>query len=335
MRGGGISRRALAGGLVLSPVGYAAAQTPLIAPSSLFISHPDVTMALSHLQARRWSDLGTLVGGLRPDSACVLLDDLADIAAVDADISGLSEAPLGHMIAGAMYVNWAWSYRGTGFGSTVVGDRAQAFEDRLVLARENLERAIDADLNDGVAYNFLIRTMKGQSDIPALDSLWRSFESIEVQRKPIRAFAGLADVLSAKWFGSEELMLGFARTQQRALEPASHALICQVANESLVSHLRREGAQAGVDFAAQQSVLGEVGAASEAYQAIPASEDFYHANFANNQFSFFFGFIGLSDYARPYLQSMGRALSGPWTLFDEQAFDMLEVARRAAGLGST
>lgn len=265
----------------------------------------------------------------------MLLDDLGDIAPLDADIAGLIEQPGGHAIAGALYVNWAWAYRGTGAGTTVVGDRAQAFADRLVLARESLERAIDADEHDGVAYAHLFRTMKGQSDTPSMSSAWESFDQIERQRKPIRAYSSFADALAAKWFGSEELMLGFARTHQRALEPVSHALICQVANESLLAHLRRGGVQAAVTFGANQGVLGEVGAANDAYLAMSTPDDFQQANFANSHFSFYFGFLGLNDHARPYLQAMGNNLSAPWTIFDEEAFNMLERARTAAGLSAT
>jgi hypothetical protein len=331
------SRRAVFGGLSLLPLtsGRAIAQTPATPPSSLFVHHPEATVALSHLQGRRWSDLAEIVGGLPPDSASVLLDDLLDLATVDSDLTGLTETPLGHTLAGAIYVNWAWSYRGTGVGSTVVGDRAQAFVDRLELARVSLERAIDADANDGVAYNFLIRTLKGQSNVPGLNSVWTSFESVERRRKPIRAFSALADAVSAKWFGSEQIMLGFARAQQLALEPASYALIAQVANESVMGYLRRGGSEAAMSFAAQDAVLGEVGTASEAYRALPPPEDFYQANFANAHFSFFFSLLGLNDHARPYLQAMGEMPAGPWTLFQEGAFALLENARTAAGLGST
>lgn len=332
-----LGRRAVVGGLtLLAPLAAPAnAQAPAARVDPRFINHPYASVALNHFQARRWAELSALVRGLRPDSACVLLDDLGDLASVDADVAGLTESPSGHAIAGSLYVNWAWVYRGMGAGTTVTGDRLRDFVDRLALARESLERAIDVDANDGVAYNFLIRTMKGQSAVQGLQSIWEAFEGIEHTRKPIRAYSSMADVLSAKWFGSEEAMLGFARLNQRALEPASHALICQVANETLIARLRRQGLEGAANFAGQQGVLGEVGAANDAYLALSAPEDFQQANYANGQFSFFFSFLGLNDYARPYLQSMGAALSGPWTLFDAQAFDMLEHARAAAGLGST
>jgi hypothetical protein len=334
--GGRISRRAAAAGLALLPLpAPAAAQTVATPPSSLFVTHPEATAALSHLQARRWEALSALVRRLPPDSAAVLLDDVCDLAAADDDITGLADVQLGHTIAGALYVNWAWAYRGTGVGSTVVGDRVQAFADRLVLARESLERAIATDAQDGLAYNHLFRTLKGQSDVAGLQAAWEAFVRIGRDHKPIRAFAGMADALSGKWFGSEEIMLSFARANQTALEPVSHALICQVANESLLSHLRRGSVQAGVEFGAQQGVLGEVGAANDAYLALSAPDDFYQTNFANGQFSFFFSFLGLNDHARPYLQSMGEVLSGPWTLFEQEAFGMLQRARTAAGLSST
>jgi hypothetical protein len=262
----------------------------------------------------------------------VLLDALGDQSEVDVDLAGLASVPAAFTARGALLVSWGWRYRGSGASSTVTDDMAAAFAERLRRARGDLQTAVAEDPNDGVAYSFLIRTLKGLSAVDALAPTWEAF--LNAERKPIRAFAGCADSLAAKWFGSDELMLGFARTYQRALEPTSHALIPQVSNEMMLSILRSRGVEAAVAFAGQQAVLGEVGAASEAFSSVPAPDDFYQANFAYAQFSFYFSFLGLSDLARPYLQSMGDALAGPWALFDEEAFAMAARARQAAGLSA-
>jgi hypothetical protein len=327
-----ISRRLFAGSAVacFAPSAWAIVPPP---DNPRFNQHPELQTALGHVRSAAWTELAALVARLPPDSACVLLDDLGDQSEVDLDLSALDRSPMALTTRGALLVGWAWRYRGAGWSSSVSEEMGRAFSERLLRARADLEAAITADSNDGIAYTFLFRALKGLSAVDQLTPAWEAFQN--AVRKPVRAFSGFADALSAKWFGSDEVMLGFARTHQRALEPASHALICQVANELLMAHLRRGGVEAGGNFAGQQGVLGEVGAANDAYIALPAPDDFYQANFANGQFSFYFSFLGLSDYARPHLQSMGRLVSGPWTLFGDSAFDMLERARTAAGLATT
>jgi len=295
--------------------------------------HPDLPSALAHMRAQRWSDLTALVSQLPPDSAVVLLDDLGDQSDIDVDLAGLNGSSAGLTIQGTLLVNWGWRYRGSGAAGSVTDEMGAAYEERLRRALESLRAAIAADANDGVAHSFLFRTLKGLSAIDQLEPAWRAFEN--VTRKPVRAYSQFADALSAKWFGSDELMLGFARANQRSLEPASHALICQVANEVLLRHWRRDGVGAAIDFASRQAVLGEVGAASDAFRALPAPTDFWQTNYANAHFSFFFGFLGLNDHARPYLRSMGDSIAGPWALFGDEAFRMLERARTAAGIEST
>lgn len=330
---GSLTRRSFAVGVAacFTPSAWALPAPPPEDPR--FNHHADLPNALTHLRSGRWNELAALVARLPPDSACVLLDDVGDQSEVDIDLGGLTGSPMSLTARGALLVGWGWRYRGRGTIGTVTDEMAQAFVERLQRARTDLEGAIAADPNDGVAYNFLIRTLKGLSAVEQFTPTWEAFLSAE--RKPVRAFAGMADALAAKWFGSDELMLGFARQQQRALEPVSHALICQVANEILLAHFRRSGLEAAVNFAANQMVLGEVGAAHDAYRALPAPADFYQANFANGQFSFFFSFLGLADHARPYLQAMGQRITGPWTLFGENSFEMLERSRVAAGLETT
>jgi hypothetical protein len=322
-----------AGGVIacLAPSVWAIAPPPPDNPR--FNQHPDLQAALAHVRAGRWAELTASVSRLPPDSACVLLSDLGDQTEADIDLGALSEGPMALTIRGALLVGWAWRYRGSGFAASVTDEMAQAFSQRLVRARTDLQAAIAADENDGVAYNFLIRGLKGLSAVDDLQATWGDFQN--VTRKPVRAYSGMADALTAKWFGSDEIMLGFARTFQRALEPASHGLVCQVANEMFMSHFRRDGLQAAVNFAAQQGVLGEIGAANNAYLALPPPSDFYQANYANGHFSFYFSSLGQNDLARPYLQSMGQFVSGPWTLFEENAFDLLRRARTAAGLETT
>lgn len=327
-----LSRRLFAGGAIgcLAPNAWAIEPPP--PDASRFSLHPELPGALVLTRQGAWPNLAALIAGLPPDSAATLLAQLGDESPADIDLTGLDNAPMALTTRAALLIGWAWRYRGHGWGSSVGDDAARAFAERLERARTDLRAAIAADGNDGVAYAFLFQALKGLSAVDELMLNWEAFQS--VTRKPVRAYSHFADSLSRKWFGSEELMTGFARAHQSALEPASQALICQVANEMFLDRFRRNRDEA-LSFAAQREVIGEIGAASEAYLALSTPSDFYQANYANGHFSFYFSLIGLSDHARPYLQYMGEQISGPWTNFAENAFDLVERARVAAGLSST
>lgn len=326
-----MSRRSFSGAFAAALLASSdvSAQTAEPPGDSRLIQHANAPEARARLMARDWSGLAELVRALSPDSACVLLYDLGDATNVDLDLSGLIGFPMGHTIAGSLWVNWGWRYRGSGAGSTVTGAMLEAFRERLSLARESLEHGIDADAHDGVAYNHLIRTLKGQSEVGALQSVWMAFQ--DVDRKPIRAYAGFADALSAKWFGTHELMLQFALTYQRALEPASHALVAQALNEFVLAQLRRRG---GPSMDINPEAITLVVAANDAFLAAPPPADRYQALFAHYHFSFLFAMIGMNDIARPHIVAMDGAVGGPWALLSDP-FATLEAYRSTLGISET
>lgn len=303
MRTGWATRRAMLAfvGAVVARQASATAQSPTPPGDPRLNNHPYLPACLQHLNAKRWADLTTIVRNVTPDSACVLLDDLGDQSDVDLDLAGLTDNAMGETVAGALLVNWGWRYRGTGWARSVTNEMAQAFAERLRTARSHLEQANVADPNDGVAYSFLFQTLKGLSEVQAMATAWPSFQRAE--RKPIRAYVAFADALTPRWFGSEEYLVGFARTHQAALEPTSHALICYAANEMILSRLR-SSVQTAIEFASQAGVLGEVGAAHDAFLAGAPDQDLYRVRFAHGHFSFFFSLLGLHDLARPHLAGL-------------------------------
>jgi hypothetical protein len=258
------------------------------------------------------------------------LDDIADQSLVDRDLDGLANEDMGSTVAGALLVNWGWRYRGTGVASTVSEDMGRAFEERLRLARTQLEAAVAANHNDGVAFNFLFRTLKGLSDVAAAQTAWSQFET--ASRKPIRAYSSFGELLTPRWFGSEEFVVGYARTQQAALEPSSRALIAWAANEHILPRWRRSF-QEGFEFASSTGVLGEVGAAHDAFSA-GRDEDVYRAQFAHGHFAFFFWFVGLHDLARPHLVALGDHIVAPWARLGDPIV-ALQSARDSAGISAT
>jgi len=323
---------ALAGAGVFAPrAAFAQAQAEPPGDPRL-ANHPRMAEALAHLRARRWRALAQIVRAQTPDGACVLLGNLGDQSEVDLDLVGLERQPMGRTIKGALLVDWGWRYRGSGMSSTVTDEMFNAFEARLTRARTELEAAVAQDGDDGVAFTFLIRLLKGLSQVPAMSAAWEAFQG--AARKPIRAYSGYADALAAKWFGSHDFMVAFARLNQEALLPASRALVVQAYHEIIFSLMRGGDAQAGFAFAMQPSVFDEVAAANEAFHAGPVTDDFYQRAFAHAQFSFFFSLVGMNDLARPHMVALGQWIGGPWTLFPDPP-GLFERYRQTLGLSAT
>lgn len=291
------------------------------------VNHAGLGAALELLQRGQWQDLSALVSEQTPDGMCVLLDDLGNQSPVDLDMSALTNEANGNTISGALLANWAWRYRGSGAASAVTSTMAQAFSDRLRRARIQLDAAIAADEDDGVAFNFLFRTFKGLSDVQAMRDAWPKFEA--ATRKPIRAFASFADALTPRWFGSEPIMVTFTRSQQMALEPTSHALIALAANEHIFTRWQ-DSLEAAMSFGSDFGVLAEVSAANRSFLAA-TDADIYRARFAHGHFSFFFSFLGLHDLARPHLLNLGNRIASPWTRAEDPV-ELLQRARALAGI---
>src|SRR5262249_8619520 len=151
------------------------------------------------------------------------IDEMGDVTAIDAPIDGLAREAMGSTIAGGLFVNWGWRIRGSGYGAEVGQDAFSQFQSRLQRAQDALRQALSQDANDGTAASFLIRTEKGRQDLEAADDAFRRFE--QCVRRPIAGYSNYADTISAKWYGSSERMLGFARQHRASLMPESQALV--------------------------------------------------------------------------------------------------------------
>lgn len=328
-----LNRRAFAATLGVSVVATLTARAQSVpSPDVPFTSHPLLARASEELRQRNWGRLASLVRDLPPQSACVLLDDLGDATPIDLEIALLERHPVGRTIMGGLLVNWGWRFRGTGSGSTVRPTAFAEFQERLQAAKMQLAVALADDKDDGVAASFLIRTEKGLEDLPAIDSAFALLEQAE--RRPIAGYAGYADAISAKWYGSQERMRGFARQHVRSLPPSSHALIAQAHVESMFALARSsnpERASRAPSYLVDDFVRSELVDANNAFLAGPPDQD-HHANrFAHGQFSYAFMAMGEHELARPHVQALGASPAGPWTLLPDPRLAW-ESLRRTLGL---
>jgi hypothetical protein len=328
-----ISRRDFAIGLTLPiAASFAANAQTSPSPEAYRTRHPALRQAVDHFTHRQWGYLARLVRALPPESACVLIDDIGDVTAIDATIDGLAREVMGGTIAGGLLVNWGWRIRGSGFGASVGQAAFSEFQRRLQGAREALNGALARDADDGIAAAFLIRTEKGRQDLEAADVAFQKFE--QSTRRPIAGYSDYADAISAKWYGSSERMLGFARQHRASLTPESQGLIPQAHIEAMWSLARSSDAQSvasASSYFTGNFVRAEIMTANDAFHSASPDPDVYANRFAYGEFSFAFVQMGERDLARPHVAGMGSAPWGPWGLMPN-ADHVLQLLRQDLGL---
>lgn len=135
----------------------------------------------------------------------------------------LTQYPSSHFAnacLGKVYINYAWNARGRGFASTVIEEGVKLYRERLLTAKEYLEKAYSLNRSDPFVPAYLITVAMGLS-----------LEREEMEKQFKRAIlADPADhlvystklaYLMPKWHGSEEEMFSFAREAVKRAPPGS------------------------------------------------------------------------------------------------------------------
>ena len=138
--------------------------------------------------------------------------------------------PTARLARAAHGIGFAWAARGAGYGDTVGKDDWTVFLERLRRAEGDLLRAAEYDRDDAVPWSLMLMSGRGV-EAPKEELLGR-YEQAQA-RHPwlLEAHLQLLQALCAKWFGSDEESLGFARAVARdapegaavrALVPMAH-----------------------------------------------------------------------------------------------------------------
>lgn len=169
------------------------------------------------------------------------------------------QSALPHLVRGAHAVHWAWEARGSGAASTVSQEQFAAFFQRLEVAEDSLEEAVRIDPGDATAWAELINTAIGRQ--LGVDEAERRFQEVVARHRWHRsAHARMLQRKCAKWGGSDELALEFARSTVEQM-PAGCTLGSMVAVAHFEAALRADGATE--DYLGRPEVLAEVHAAAD------------------------------------------------------------------------
>ncbi len=137
----------------------------------------------------------------------------------------LKSKPSSHFAQGAIgifYISYAWHARGSGWANTVTAEGHRLFEERLLKARDYLEKAYLSDQTDPIVPSKLITVAMGLgSDADEMEKQFR--RSILADRTEFTAYNAKLTYLMPKWYGSQDAMFRFARETVRNAPPDSLA----------------------------------------------------------------------------------------------------------------
>jgi hypothetical protein len=123
-----------------------------------------------------------------------------------------SAVPL--LFRGIHSIGWAWQARGSGLARTVAQEAWPVFHERLVAAERDLGRAAELDTEDPTPHAASLTTARGLSF--GQPELQRRFGEVDRRHRwHLGAYRAMSQGMAAKWGGSNEALLEFARATLR------------------------------------------------------------------------------------------------------------------------
>jgi tetratricopeptide (TPR) repeat protein len=123
---------------------------------------------------------------------------------------------------GMFYIDYAWHARGDSWGTTITKEGSRLYKERLLKARDFLEKAYTADPSDPIVPSCLITVATGLG--LGYAEMEKQFQrAIQANRSNFDAYSTKLEYLKPKWHGSKDLMFSFARETVRNAPPDSMA----------------------------------------------------------------------------------------------------------------
>ncbi len=300
-------------------------------------THPKLGMAVSALKTREFDRLRGLSHDETPDGMHELrfgaawCTDLLPALGEAADADSSDGAIV--VWAGAVQAIRSWRYRTYQAGGDVPEARAELAMVTAGRAADRLARYMHDTPGDTEAAAWFLQalTVEGASD-----------EDLHWARDYLRAcpdphLAGRRTYLSArsaKWYGSYDEALAFAREEVAAPgAPACYnALIACAHIEQWVLHHMRNDAGAEAALLKSRAVRDDLIAADEAFRAGAGAQGDPADDFARNWLAFAMLVIGENARARDHMEALGaRVRPFPWSFLAEMD-KVIAFSRKKLGL---
>lgn len=219
---------------------------------------------------------------------------------------------LGWLMSGAHGVRWAWQARGSGVASTVGGDDALLFLERLEMAEEDLHRAISLNGTDSTPWTFLLITGRGLGvdldeherrfgELCTLAPLHRHGHSMSLQHR------------CEKWYGSHDAMFAFARAASRTA-PDGDPLHGIVAEAHIERWLMIDSEEAAALYWTDGAIADEIREAAARSVLSPAHATGRYSILEHNLFAFCAVQLEDREMARTHFERCrGLVTRYPWS----------------------
>lgn len=167
---------------------------------------PQVPEAIYYLENEEYSDLSRLYISLNNGDKTLLLDAVAlNGDMIHHILTWLNEEPenwLSNLFAGVAYTYVAWNKRTGQYAKDLTDSQIEGFHRNLIKAYQTLTRASTLNSDEPETYSRLIRVNMGLSEkqkaIDCFDIL------TEIDAGHLGGHLFMANMLAAKWLGSEE-----------------------------------------------------------------------------------------------------------------------------------
>jgi hypothetical protein len=223
----------------------------------------------------RW-DLRTWVAELTADGYFMKMPDSARQQMIDALIA---QGELGWVLArGVWHMSMGWKARGSGGADSVSKEGWDELARRCDLAQQDLMLAAERDPEDPTAYTLMLRLARGRSDRELGEKMYA--EAIARDPMGYEPHVRFLSIVSERWMGSHDEMLGLARgIAARAPDGSDSASLPIAAHFDRFSHTCcfDEDYGAGCEYLSHPAVQNDVAQAltrsvdAPGYQLTPSS----------------------------------------------------------------
>ncbi len=121
---------------------------------------------------------------------------------------------------GDLHIQYAWHARGSGWGSTVTNEGDRLLRERLLAARDYLEKAYSLDPSDPIVPAMLITVAMGLGS--KYEEVEKQFQrAVGADSSEYAAYSSKLNYLMPKWYGSRDQMFLFASKAVKSAPPNS------------------------------------------------------------------------------------------------------------------
>jgi hypothetical protein len=243
---------------------------------------------------------------------------------IDTWIEEEPESATAGLVRGATEIDWAWAIRTGARASKVSAEQAADFITLLEAAKDDLLLAAGLAPDDGGPWSFLTAVALGLN--AERDDAEEILAKVQ-ERSPWHpwAYRTMTQYHTAKWHGSNEAVLAFARAVL-AGAPAGlpvHAVVPEAFLE-VASEAGERALRAGRD---------EILAAAERSIDHPDRVDSPWWIRARSSFAVAYHRLGEKDRLRAELEVIGPSVTGSWQMYFRDPVGEFRRARRSVGLG--